>query len=127
MRSIIYKALTEDAQLLEDIPKGRWLENSAGLDVPEPPFAVLTWGDRNGPMHALATRGLSLYVHDARGDYSIIDRVLARAEEVILAQIDVTQGNSRVSEASWIFTSGDLDDQEYRTNMRYTEFRIAGR
>lgn len=127
MREIIYESLTSDQQLLDLIPKERWLENSAGLDIPVSPFAVQTWGPHDSPMRALPARTFGLYVHDNRGGYNTLDSVLSRATDVILSVIDVQQGDSHVAEATFLGASGDLDDPEYKTNMRYVEFRIAGR
>lgn len=126
MRQIAYEAFTTDEQLLALVPKERWLENSATLDIPESPFVVLAWGETIGT-RGMSGRMLRINVHDSRGDYSTIDAVLARATDVILGIIDVTQGDSRFTEATWEGASGDLDDPQYRTNLRYAEFRIAGR
>lgn len=126
MRKIAYEALTSDAELLNLVPKERWLENSASLDIPASPFVVLAWGETFG-MRGLSGRMLRINAHDSRGDYSTIDAVLERATNVILGIVDVTQGESRFTEATWEGASGDLDDPVYRTNLRYVDFRVAGR
>lgn len=127
MRKIIYEALTTDEQLLDLVPKDRWLESGSGLDVPASPFAVQNWGPFSGLMYSMPARDFSLYVHDNRGGYDTIDAVLSRVVDVILGIVDVQQGDSRVAEATFVTASGDLDDPDYKTNMRYVEFRIAGR
>lgn len=127
MREIIYGALTTDTTLLEDIPAARWFAEGSVIDISVAPFAVLAWGPREGIMRAVSARSLRVEIHDSRGSYVLIDKILKRVEEVVLAQIDVTQGDSRVTEATWITASGDLDEPEYKTNKRYAEFRIAGR
>jgi hypothetical protein len=127
MRGIVYNLLTEDAALLVDIPKARWFSSGAALDLPEKPFAVIHWGERTGISRNLSARTLRVNIHDNRGDYTRIERVLDQVEDVLLPQIDVKQGASRITEIQWLMRSGELVDQDYKTNLMYLDFRVAGR
>lgn len=127
MRGLVHSAIIGEPSLTDDVPADRWYEVGALVDNPPTPFAILNYGPRAGVMKAVSARTLRISVYDQRGSYDLIDRVIKNIEELLPAWIDVTQGDSRLTEASWIGSSGDLDAPEYQANMRYVEFRIAGR
>lgn len=127
MKTLVWSALSNDSVLAEDIPADRWYSASAVLDVPTKPFAVIVWGPRTGILRSISAPTLRVNVHDERGDYTRIDRVIARVEEVVLSLVDLTEGAEHITEAQWLGASGELGDQDYKTNLRYVDFRVAGR
>lgn len=125
MRTIVYGLVKADVTLQAETP--RWYESGSVEDAPALPFGILHYGPRVGLHPGAQDRTLRISVYDDKGSYDRIDRIIGHLERVLLPQIDVTQGDSRLTSVTWIQSSGDLDSPEYRANMRYVEFRIAGR
>ena len=132
MRRVLFNELTNDAELNVFYPGAVFSERGALVDSPAPPFAVIAWGlhQSNGP--GLAIRTVQVYFHDARGSYDRINDAVARCAELVagLENVEIPYGTGlvdRISTATWQSSSGELYDQEHKTNVRYVEFRVTGR
>jgi hypothetical protein len=127
MKSIVYDLLSDDDALHAlGFVKERWFDNSSQIDVSVKPFAVLSWGASFGESRAMQGRTLEVYLHDDRGSYMTITDGLNRISDLMEDAADINANGHRVTEANWIGCSGDLSDLDYKTNMRYVTFRVAG-
>lgn len=131
MKLALYQTVTGDAGVITLIPASRWYESGAITDTPVKPFGVVRWGTdlKLGPN--LTVRTVAVWVHDERGSYDLIDDTLTEVRRVCAAmeglEVPYTDGVSRITQCDWFQSSGELFDQEYKTNCRFAEFRVAGR
>lgn len=110
--------------------------NSLGVDKvpenPKKPFVVMREMDTNPFNIAKDTRPYAnrkifmFYVHDEKGSYSRIDRIIEVLRETVRSLTDqVSDTGSRCLEATWEGTSGDLEDPTYNSNMKYATFTLV--
>lgn len=132
MRVAFYKTMTDATAVMTIVDADSWYESGAIVDTPEPPFVVVRWGPETvhgGP--SMTSRTVQVWAHQARGSYDTINNVLHEVMEVAagMSEVEVpwAQGISRVTQADYVFGSGELFDREYKTNCRYVEFRCTGR
>lgn len=134
MRATIHQLLTGDAGLTALIPAERWIQQGAVLDVPRKPFVVLRW---IAPVAGAARGGflyqLQVQVHDHRGTYTDIDKILGGPHRTggvwpLLDGVANLEGpDGRVTECDYLGTSGDDVDVDFKTNTKYSSWQIIGR
>lgn len=130
MRSIIRGLLVENDELTDIIPPDRWIGAGALTEdnLPPIPFAVIRFGLTNPGMGDVYKGSVTFWVHDTRGTYESIDRVLS----LIAGSLD---GREHVSDedgneliiAEWQSNSGDLFDTGYRTITKTSTYQIVGK
>jgi hypothetical protein len=69
---------------------------------------------------------LTLWVYQARGSYTTIDRVLSRATEVLEAVEQYQFGDEYITQVDFEGSSVDLFDDIYRANARNAGYRVIG-
>ncbi len=134
MRATLRGLLVADVGLTALIPPERWFQQGAVVDVPPMPFAIIRWispvrGDARGTF----AHQLQIEVHDDRGNYARIDRILGGPYKTggvypILAGIaDVSGVDGRIIQADYLGDSGDDQDGDYRSNMKQSRWQVIGR
>jgi hypothetical protein len=134
MRGTIYQLLVGTAALTAVIPTERWFQLGAVKDVPPLPFAILKWlspvrSDSGADMHQL-----QVAIYDKRGSYKKIDDLLGapyRAGTSVYAVLsgvmDLTGVDGYVAQADYLGHSGDDVDVDFKANMKFSSWQIAGR
>lgn len=134
MRKTIHQLLTGSAPLTALIPTDRWLQAGNVTDVPRKPFAVLRWiapvgGDAKGTF----AHQLQVAIHDERGSYERIDRILGGPYRnggvypLLKGVVDLLGVDGRVTQCDYLGDSGDQEDIDFKTNMKYSSWQIIGR
>jgi hypothetical protein len=99
---------------------------------PKKPFVVYREVDRIAANVAKDTapgvcrRVFQFYVHDERGSYSRIDRVLELLVQTVVGLTTQRSSSGAVCmEAVWNGTSGDSEDPTYDSNMKFATFTLV--
>jgi len=134
MRATVRNLLLADPALTALIPTSRWFQAGAVLDVPPKPFAVLRWiAPVAGNARGSFARQLRVDVHDERGSYARIDRILGMPGRIggvysILSQaFGVTGVDGYISQADYLGDSGDQEDLDLRSNFKFSSWQLVGR
>lgn len=135
MRAAIHERLTQTAALTAVIPTERWFQFGSVPDVPILPFAILKWlspvrSDSGSDLHQL-----QVLVHDQRGSYRQIDRLLGNPYQMlvpnvwsVLSSIEGFVGTDGiVTQADYLGHSGDDVNPDYKANMKFSSWQIIGR
>lgn len=129
MRSTIKGLLNDVAPAA--IPPERWFQLSSIDENPEKPFGVFRLsGHTPGVTSRSATRRISceVWVHDVPGDYSGIDGILNRVDEVFDSVVNASGAEGEVvSQARWVSRSPDLNDDGFGTICKMSSFEIIGK
>lgn len=125
-RSLVYAALTADAQLVAAIPAERWLQQGAVDRAPIRPFAIIAMQEVGTTAVRSAQPRCMVWVHDDRGSFLRIDEILARVK-VVLEGLEAEDSTDRIVDVRWDGDSPDLVDPGYDTNTRNAQFTITGR
>lgn len=131
MRKLLYRALTESAVLLAEIPIDRWLSGGSVDITPALPFAVIKFGggDVVPSPSGWGISRVEIWIHDEKGSYTRIDKILNLIKDHLdgnsFMWIDLPRDNIAVAE--WTSTSGDLVDGGYNTNTRLASYKLVGR
>ena len=126
MRKVVYSLLANSAAFIALIPATRIYERSSVPDAPVLPFCVLAWGGRTRVATGCYQTSLEIWVHDERGDYTLIDNVLAIVEDVLTSNVQATSVDGRMAQADAPNTSPDLYDETYRSSTRSAGYRLVG-
>ena len=126
MRKVVYSLLANSAAFIALIPATRIYERSSVPDAPVLPFCVLAWGGRTRIATGCYQSALEIWVHDERGDYSLIDNVLGIIEDVLCSNLQATVDDQRMAQADRPNTSPDLYDDTYRSSTRSAGYRLVG-
>ena len=126
MRKVVYSLLSNSVAFTSLIPALRIYERSSVPDVPVLPFCVLAWGSRTRIATGCYQTSLEVWVHDERGDYTLIDDALAIVEDVLTSNAQATVGDERMAQADPPNTSPDLYDDTYRSSTRSAGYRLVG-
>jgi hypothetical protein len=134
MRATIHNQLIGDPTLTALIPAERWFQAGAVLDRPRFPFAVVRWiAPVSGAALGTFLNQLRIDVHDARGDYTTIDRVLGAPWRTggvygnLSALVDFTGADGRIVQCDYLGDSGDQEDTDYNSNFKYSSWQVIGR
>jgi hypothetical protein len=127
VRALLYQLLINDMELLSLIPSERWIQQGAMDKPPLRPFAVVMFADRPRSTVGSAQPRVTVWVHDERGSYDNIDKVIHRLEELLSSTENLEDATSRIACIRWEASSGDLTDDQYNTNVRTATFSLTGR
>jgi len=134
MRGTIHQLLIGTGALTAVIPTERWYQFGAVTDVPPLPFAILKWlspvrSNSGADMHQL-----QVVIYDKRGSYKKIDDLLGSPYKtgtsvysVLSAVAGLTGADGYVAQADYLGHSGDDLDVDYKANMKFSSWQIAGR
>ena len=126
MRKVVYSLLANSVALTSLIPAARIYERSSVPDAPLLPFCVLAWGGRSRVATGCYQSSLEIWVHDERGDYSLIDNALKIIEDILCSSLQATVDDQRMAQADRPSTSPDLYDDTYRSSTRSAGYRLVG-
>lgn len=129
MRSIVYKLLTDDAELVGLVPKANWHSSGALTEdnTPPTPFAVMRFGNAGPGMGAVQRGSVEIWIHDSLGSYQLIDRALARVRAILDGKEHVQDGDgNELMIAEYDQTSDDLYDPGFRTITKNSNFILVG-
>jgi hypothetical protein len=126
VRKAVYHLLTTDAPLLALLPAEHWYERGSVPDSPPKLFAVLAWQGVTRVGRANSLPRLTIWVHDRRGSYDKVDKVLARCTELLEAVQQYEHDGQRIAQADFEGSSVDLYDDVYRSNTRNAGYRVVG-
>lgn len=128
-RAAVYQLLATDSALnAEGIVQDSVFQTNAVENPESRPFLVLRWETKNASFKNIGLQFLSIWVHDERGDYSRIDRILKRVIEILVDAVHVAgDDGSILTMAEYQSTSDDFWDDGYRTITKYATFRIISR
>lgn len=127
MRALMYSVITGAPSLTNLIPAERWIGGGAVDEPPARPFAVIRITDSPLSISKAAKPTVQIWVHDNRGSYTKIDRILEALHAVLIAVEDLEDATSRIACIEWTGDSPDLVDTDYNTNVRYATFSLTGR
>ena len=134
MRGTVHQLLIGVPALTAVIPTERWYQQGAVTDVPPLPFAILKWlspvrSNSGADMHQL-----QVVIYDKRGSYKKIDDLLGSPYKagtsvysVLSAVAGLTGPDGYVAQADYLGHSGDDVDVDYKANMKFSSWQIAGR
>lgn len=126
VRDLVFYALTHDSTLntLGINADHAWASGS--VEGPQPaPFIVIRWGATTKGIGPINSAPVTVYVHDDIGDYGVINSILMRTREVMIALAAKGYAANWIIDVSWSGDSGDLSDPDYKTLMRYAEFNVV--
>lgn len=127
MRATLYGLLAAQAPLTALIPSARWYRAGNVVDTPVKPFVVLRW---LAPVAASArgsfAKQLRLEVHAARGSYKPCEDWLKLANPVLAGLRDYTGSDGRITQCDYLGSSGDQEDDTYKTNMMFDSWQVIG-
>lgn len=134
MRATIHQLLTGTGALTAVIPPERWFQQGAVEDVPRKPFAILRWLSPVRSNSGADLHQLQVAVYDQRGSYKQIDDLLGAPYKsgitvysVLSEVMDYLGPDGRISQADYLGHSGDDVDIDYKANMKFSSWQIAGR
>lgn len=130
MRKAFYHLLTTDPEWSGLMPGGLH-ERSALVDSVDServmPFALYAFVGSPRPGRALpAVPRVELWCYQDRGNYSIINAALARADALLLPLMQYVFEDERIAEATPQGWSGDLYDDVFRANTRNAAYLLIG-
>jgi hypothetical protein len=119
---------TRQLQALEDIIGGEENIYAAGALTAAPehkPFIILrmdadTPDLNDGDAPLIASRTLTVWVHDEPGSYVRIEGVLALLRTALIGQVPTAVA------CAWLGDTGDLADDTFKTITRAGTFRLIG-
>lgn len=133
MRATVHQLLTAQAGLLAVVPLARWYQAGNVVDQPIKPFVVLRW---LAPVQASVTsrymRQLRVEFHSERGSYAAADAFLGSPDKndgvygVLYPLANFVGVDGRITEATYLGHSGDQEDETYKTNMKFSSWRMIG-
>lgn len=130
MRSLVYTALSTDANLIT-LGLGPDSVLSGDVDTPDSrPFINLRWGLRSPGLRGTTAdvQALAIWVHDQPNDYAQITTIIRRIRDLLESiEDEVDPNGGRVTMATWTGDSGDLVDRGHGTIVRTTNYQIIGR
>lgn len=132
MRTLVYQSLLARADLAELIGDRIYVMGSTGIgDIParpEKPFIIITFADA-WPYHEVSEtsdverKSVQIYAYQHRGDYTLIDRMLAIVRQTLVGLTGETSpSGARCTGVSYRGTSADLWDEPYDASMRFATF-----
>lgn len=127
MRKAVYRLITEDPVLPAlGLPNGAVFA-SHGLDTPPMrPFVILRWGLGDVGVGRQNTHDLAVWVHDEGGSYLRIDKLLNQIGQILTSAQPRLDDDGWFTQASWLGSSEDLNDDGYGTITRNGRFRCVG-
>lgn len=134
MRATIHQLLTGTGPLTALIPPERWFQAGDVKDVPRMPFAVLRWLSPVRSTSGSDLHQLQVAIYDKRGSYKRIDEILGdrfvsgvTVHSVLSGVTDLLGPDGRVAQADYLGHSGDQEDIDFKANMKFSSWQIAGR
>jgi hypothetical protein len=134
MRQTIQQSLVGDPTLTALVPSERWFQAGAVADRPEFPFVVVRWiSPVRSDARSQFLHQLRIDVHDGRGDYSRIDRILGGPHKSggVYANLQGIVGlvgvDGYVTCCDYLGDSGDQEDPDYVSNFMYSSWQVIGR
>lgn len=134
MRATVRDLIIAEAQITALLPADRWFQAGAVLDIPVFPFAILRWLSPVRSDSGRDMKQLQVAVYDRRGSYETIDQILGDPDRVgptvytILAgSAGVSGSDGYIAQADYLGNSGDQEDTDYKANMMFSSWQIAGR
>jgi hypothetical protein len=130
----VHQLLVGVPQLTAVIPTERWFQLGSVEDVPRLPFAILKWlspvrSNSGADMHQL-----QVAIYDKRGSYKKIDDLLGAPYKagvsvftVLSGAMAITGADGYLAQADYLGHSGDNVDVDYKANMKFSSWQIAGR
>lgn len=134
MRATIHQLLIGVPQLTAVIPTERWFQYGSVEDVPKKPFAILQWlspvrSNSGSDMHQLQVR-----IYDQHGSYKRIDDLLGDQTKsgitvysTLAGVTGLTGADGYIAQADYLGHSGDDVDVDYKANLKFSSWQIAGR
>jgi hypothetical protein len=128
-RAAIYTALKSDPTLESLAPGYGCYPNNSVDTPPEDQFLILRWLDKTpGPVKGRGPVSLQVWAHDHSGSYTVIDQMLKRVSDILLAMVQVDGGDGHtVTCVDWTGESQDLYDDGFRTITRNAAFTVVSR
>lgn len=127
MRKVIYQLLQEAGT---EIPVERIYQFGAVEDSPEKPFVLYKFAGKTDTITSKRADGVvrvEVWIHDAPGSYSLIERNLKRVEDTFLAAVHRVVGAERISQIGYDSRSPDLYDEGFKTICKMSSFTTVGR
>ena len=126
-RALVHGAITTNPAIAALIPPERWIQQGA-LDAPQVrPFGIIAYSDTPRSTLGSEQPRLVVWVHDDRGSYVLIDRVLDLVRLALESAIPLEDADSRIVDVEWTGKSAEFTDDQYDTNTRNTQFTLTGR
>lgn len=134
MRGTIHQLLIGTAALTAVIPTERWYQQGAVQDNPQLPFAILKWlspvrSNSGADMHQL-----QVVIYDRHGSYKRIDDLLGAPYKAGTSVYTVLSGvagltgiDGYIAQADYLGHSGDDVDVDFKANVKFSSWQIAGR
>lgn len=122
MRETVYALLSTDSELIALGINDTTVYNIEAPDNPDrqTPFIVTAWANSSPRAAIRGPRDMLVWAHDHGGDYTRIDAILSRVQELLVAIVH--QGG--ISQIAWTGDSSDLYDDGFRTITRNSGFRV---
>lgn len=134
MRATIHQLLVGVPQLTAVIPTERWFQFGSVPDVPKKPFAILKWLSPVRSNSGASMHQLQVVIYDDHGSYKRIDDLLGDQYKSGVTVYSVLAGvaglsgpDGYVAQADYLGHSGDNMDSDYKANMKFSSWQIAGR
>lgn len=120
-------AEVEAALLPAGVPPEAVVQAESFDDLPIRPFVVVRWGPTAPGMGKVERPTVDFWVHDVKGDYSRIDRLLGLIQDRLEALAPMRANPGYIQDVHWDGNSGDLADDGYDTIVRYSSYTLTGR
>jgi hypothetical protein len=133
MRRTVFQLLRGTPALTAIVPTDRWKQAGNVVDVPEFPFVVLRWlAPVAGNARGTFMRQLRVELYEARGSYAKADAFLGNQHTgsgvygVLSGLTDYVGVDGRVTETRYLGDSGDQESPEFKSNMKFSSWRMIG-
>jgi hypothetical protein len=135
MRATVRDLLIGTPALTAFIPPERWFQAGAVLDTPRFPFAILRWISPVRSASGRDMKQLQVAVYDRRSTYQTIDKILGGPDRLLVPSVysvlagaaGVTGSDGYIAQADYLGNSGDQEDVDYKANLMFSSWQIAGR
>jgi hypothetical protein len=128
-RAAVWQLISGDTTLnaLGIVQANTYTTNS--VDNPETkPFVIIRFETVTAAFGQIGAQNMSIWAHDERGDYSRIDQILQRIQDILTNAVHVAGNDGfTLSSSRYQGTSDDLWDDGYRTITRYSTFSVLSR
>lgn len=129
-RPLLRDFVVAHAPLTDIIPEARWVSSGSLREdnAPASPFAAIRWGVVSRGVGLVRVTSVGFWIHDAVGTYQRINNVISLLTGRLdgVEHLSDPEGNELMS-ISYSDTSGDLQDNGFRTNVRVATFTVVGK
>lgn len=128
MRTLVRQLLLAHSGFVLIYPAAKLIQRSAVVvgEAQEPPFAVISMGVVTKRVGSAVTRSMTLWCHDAAGDYGQIDLALQHARVALDVWGLTSSSGGSLIRSEWTGEGEDAYDDGFNTIVRTGQWDLTG-